>query len=254
MEKQCLIIMPIGDPEGYAQGHFNRVYQYILVPASRLAGFSPSRADDPAASDSPMDILRNIIESEMVVCDLSSKYPNALYAFAIRQSMNLPVTLIHDLKTKLSIEIQALSPLEYDDSLRIDTVQTEIETLTELLKQTFANKGERNNLLSRFDFGSTRTDSNSSAAAIRPDEVIHKEESSLPVISPIPDYVGSPITQQEELDKLKSGDFIFHINYGKGEIRGISKMAKGKVAKIQFESGAKLLVLAPSGIFRKING
>ena len=249
MEKRCLIIMPIGDPEGYAQGHFNRVFQYILVPACRLAGFTPTRADDPAASDTPMDILRNIIECEMVICDLSSKNPNALYAFAIRQSMNLPVKLIHDLKTRLSVEIQAFGPLEYDDSLRIDTVQKEVETLTELLTQAFATKGERNALLSRFDFGSTRADTDSSP----PDETIHKEESSLPVISPLPDYVGKPITQQEELDKLKTGDYIFHINYGKGEVSSVNKMAKERIAKIHFESGSRLLVLAPSGIFRRIN-
>lgn len=246
MDNKCLIIMPEKDPEGYPKGHCDRVYQYILVPACGYAGLTPARANDAAASDSPMDILRNIIESDIVICDLSAKTPNSLYGFAIRQSMGLPVIMIKDAKTRVSAELQVFEPMEYDDSLRIDTVQKEIEALSEILKKTRAAKSDRNPLISRFDFGSV------GGGSAHADEPVHKEESHLPVISPVPSYVGGPITQQEELDKLKAGDFVFHINYGKGEIKSLSKMGKDKMAKIQFESGSKLLVLIPSGIFRKI--
>jgi hypothetical protein len=247
MDNKCLIIMPEKDPEGYPKGHCDRVFQYILVPACGYAGLTPARANDSAASDTPMDILRSIIESDIVICDLSAKTANSLYGFAIRQSMSLPVVMIKDVKTRVSAELQVFEPMEYDDSLRIDTVQKEIETLSELLKKTRASKSDRNPLISRFDFGSV------GGSAAQADEAVHKEESHLPVISPVPSYVGSPITQQEDLDKLKMGDSIFHINYGKGEVKSLSKMGRDKMAKIQFESGTKLLVLIPSGIFRKIN-
>ena len=247
MDNKCLIIMPVTDPDGYAKGHFGRVFQYILVPACRLAGLTPALAGDPAASDTPMDILQQIIECDVVIADLSAKNPHSLYGFAIRHSMNLPVTMIKDVKTRVAAEIQVFEPFEYDDSLRIDTVQKEIETLTELLKKARAAKSERNPLLSRFGFESSGNES-------APEDQVHKDDSHLPVISPVPDYVGNPITKQEELDKLKPGDSIFHISYGKGEVLGLNKMAKDKLAKIQFESGTKLLLLAPTGIFRKING
>jgi len=240
--------MPKTDPEGYAKGHSGRVYQYIVVPACRFAGFSPSRADDPIASDTTMDILKNIIEYEMVICDLSAKFPLALYAFAIRQALNLPVTLMHDAKTRIAVELQAFGTVEYDDSLRIDTVQNEIEALSGLLTHTFANKPERNSLLNRLDIAAAPSESSDT------DNEIQKAESHLPVISPVPDYVGDPILEMEGLDALKAGDAVFHINYGKGEIKSVNKMAKDKVAKIVFDSGSKLLVLVPSGIFRKIKG
>ncbi|HRG79311.1 MAG TPA: hypothetical protein PL167_06855, partial [Cyclobacteriaceae bacterium] len=98
MEKRCFIILPMGDPDGYTPGHFNRVYQYILVPACRLAGFSPLRADGPEL-DSALDIIKTIIESDVTICDISSNNPAALYGFAIRQASSLPVTLLKDLKT-----------------------------------------------------------------------------------------------------------------------------------------------------------
>lgn len=253
MEKKCFIIMPINEPDGYAHGHFNRVYQYIIVPACKLAGFSPIRADDPTRNDPALDILKYFIESDMVICDLSSKNPHALYGFAIRQAINLPVTLIKDLKTQVMFGIQEFGAVEYDESLRIDTVQKEIETLSEVLKISFANKSDTNSVLSRLGIGSTQLFETQKIVEPDQDDTTKNKESHLPVITPLPDFVGDPITQHEEIDKLKVGDFIFHINYGKGEIRTIKKMAKDKISEIHFESGSKILVLVTSGFFRKIN-
>jgi len=84
------------------------------------------------------------------------------------------------------------------------------------------------------------------------DEDSEKKESHLPVISPLPDFVGEPFTQ-EQIDRLKVGDFIWHMNYGKGEIVTMNKKTKDNLVKVQFDSGSKLLVLMTSGIFRKIN-
>jgi len=259
MEKRCFIIMPVGDPDGYAQGHFNRVYQYIIVPACRLAGFSPVRADGPEL-DSALDIIKTIIESDVTICDISSNNSAALYGFAIRQASSLPVTLIKDLKTNTIANIPEFDIVQYDDSLRIDTVQSEIETLSEALKKSLANKAVGDSLISRLNIGTAQSDASNNVETDNiqtspTDTAGHDEaqqkESHLPVISPLPDNVGNPITQ-EEIDWLKVGASIFHMNYGKGEILTISRMAKGRIAKIQFESGAKLLVLETSGIFRKI--
>ncbi len=255
MEKKCFVIMPISDPDGYAQGHFERIYQYIVIPACRQAGFRPIRADDPAASSNAWDIVKNIIECEIAICDLSSKNPNVIYGFAIRQAINLPVTLIKDLKTQIMFNVQEFGLVEYDESLRIDTVQKEIEALSEVLTKNYENRVVINTLLNRFDIGSAQlTETQNISVEPEPinQEEIKKEESHLPVISPLPDYAGDTITEQEDIDKLRVGNFLFHRNYGKGEIKSINKMAKDKMAKIQFESGSKLLVLGTSGIFRKI--
>ncbi len=259
MEKRCFIIMPVGEPDGYAQGHFNRVYQYIIVPACRLAGFNPLRADGPEL-DSALDIIQTIIESDIAICDISANNSAALYGFAIRQASSLPVTLIKDLKTNTIANIPEFDVVQYDESLRIDTVQNEIETLSEALKKSLENKAVGDSLISRLNIGAAHSGASviveadttqTSPTDTTDSEEVQQKESHLPVISPLPDYVGNPITQ-EEIDWLKVGASIFHMNYGKGEILTISKMPKGRIAKIQFESGPKLLVLETSGIFRKV--
>lgn len=253
MEKKCFVIMPTSDPDGYVQGHFNRVYQYIIVPACKSAGFQPIRADDPASNEIGLDIVKTVIDSEIAICDVSAKNSNALYGFAVRQAVNLPVILVRDMKTKTVFDIEEFGGVMYDESLRIDTVEKEIETLAKTLNEIFANK-VTNSLLTRLGIGVAAQPEIVITPFPEPteeDESSKKRESALPRISPLPDYVGDPITQLE-IDSLKIGDAIFHVHYGKGEIKIIRKAGKDKMATIHFGSESKLLVLVPSEVFRKI--
>jgi len=250
MEKKCFVFVPTSDPDGYSKGHFNRVYQYIIVPACKSAGFTPSRADDPAISVAGSEILKTIIDSDIAICDLSTNDINALYGFTIRYAINLPVILLKDTKTNLKFNFREFEAVEYDESLRIDTVQNEIESLSDMLKNTFANKLEVNSLLNRLHIGSPVVPETQNYST--PAESTEKKESQLPIISPLPDYVGDAITKHEEIDKLKAGDFIFHMNYGKGELKTIKKMGNDKFAEVGFESGSKMLILVTTGVIRKI--
>lgn len=250
MEKKCFIILPGSEPEGYAKGHFGRVYQYILVPACRMAGVTPIQVGEPTMNESPLGIVQTMIESDIVLCDLSSNDPHALYGFAIRHALNLPVVLIKDIKTNATANIPEFEIVEYDESLRIDTVQTEVEVLGEALKKTLATKPVPYELLNRLNISSAQSEVPAPEFVPIPLEEPEKK-SHLPFISPLPDYVGEPLTQPQ-IDKLKVGDSFFHMNYGMGEILTINHKTKDILAKIQFESGSKLLVLVPSDIFRKI--
>lgn len=260
MEKRCLVIMPSGDPEGYAQGHFNRVYDYLIVPACRLAGFTPVKVDDiPRTHESPLDIIKGIIECEMAICDLSARNPNVVYGFAVRQVFNLPVTLMKDMKTKNILGTEEFSEVAYDESLRIDTVQKTTDALCQAVKNMFGNKGEINPLLTRLGIGLAQfaktmaVETDLADKLADEDEDTEEKEIPLPIISPLPDYVGDPLTQAD-VDKLKIGDFLFHITRGKGKIASLKNMKKEKLASLQFESGSTILVVGATEYFRRIKG
>lgn len=260
MKMTCFIIMPLSEADGYAKGHFNRVYQYIIMPACRQAGFNPLRAGDSTIPDNALDIINTMCESDIVLCDISTNDTHALYGFAIRQATGLPVILMKDLKTNLSANIPEFAKVEYDESLRIDTVQNEIEILAEALKKAYDTKTVPNQIISQLNIGSPQVEE---APAIAVYTEIPLTSSStedddemkvtpLPIISPLPDYVGEPLTQTD-IDRLKVGDSFFHLNYGKCELLTINHKTKDILAKVKFESGSKLLVLVPNNIFRKIN-
>lgn len=243
MEKTCLVLMPTSDPDGYAQGHFNRVYEYIISPACRTANFSPAMVTEVlAASGEVFDLIKILVEGDLVICDLTSQNENVAYGFAIRKVLNLPVVLVQDLKTqaKVTDEFEALT---YDESLRIDTVQSEVQALTDTITKTYAAKGEDHPILKAVGQRST------TSTADQPKET--SKEKSLPIISPLPDYVGSPFTKTE-IEKLKVGDALFHLSRGRGEITSLKKTGHEILAGIKFESGAAILVLANTDYFRKI--
>ncbi|MHB0864781.1 hypothetical protein ACYCS5_26930 [Paenibacillus sp. SEL3] len=148
VKKSCFIVMPISDAEGYEKGHFGRVYEHIIKPACELAGFEPIRADDVKHTNAIiLDIIKKIIEADMVLCDLSSRNPNVLYELGIRHAFNLPVVLIKDKITPRPFDISALRDVEYDSTLRIDTVNLAIASVGEALRETYEQKGKDTNSL-----------------------------------------------------------------------------------------------------------
>ncbi|WP_347921780.1 hypothetical protein [Pontimicrobium sp. SW4] len=136
-KKSCFVIMPISDSIDYPEGHFSRVYQHLIKPACEQANYEPLRADDVKKTNYiAIDVIRRIIESDMVICDLSSQNPNVLYELGIRQAFDKPVVLIKDSKTKRIFDIQGFRDFEYDGTLRVDSVQKEIKKLNEIITST----------------------------------------------------------------------------------------------------------------------
>lgn len=93
-QKRCFIIMPISDVDGYLKGHFDRVYEYIIAPACQKAGYEVIRADGTAKANVIIaDILKNVLECEMAICDLSARNPNVFYELGFRQAFNKKTVL-----------------------------------------------------------------------------------------------------------------------------------------------------------------
>ncbi len=141
--------MPISDQEGYDKGHFTRVYNHIIKPACENAGFEAIRADDEVKTNYiALDIVKKIIESDLVICDLSSKNPNVLYELGIRQAFNKKVVLIKDRKTPRIFDIQGFRTINYDENLRIDEVQKNVKEISNTIRETFeSSDGEINSFL-----------------------------------------------------------------------------------------------------------
>ncbi|EHO0886432.1 hypothetical protein KH777_001738 [Salmonella enterica] len=136
-EKKCFAIMPIADHPDYDSGHFGRVYNHLIIPACEKAGFKATRADDAKASHMIMfDILKNIVDCDMAICDLSSKNPNVFYELGLRQAFNKKTILITDGKTTTPFDITGFRYVKYDASLRIDTVMNDINEIAAMLTET----------------------------------------------------------------------------------------------------------------------
>ncbi len=115
---ECFVIMPISEIDGYKPGHFNHVFNDILAPACSEAGYDPVRVDQVRQTNLiHLDILQRLIDSPMVLCDLSSRNPNVLFELGLRQAFDKPVVLVQEKGTPKIFDIAPLRYTEYRSGL-----------------------------------------------------------------------------------------------------------------------------------------
>ncbi|ACI50340.1 hypothetical protein Gdia_0546 [Gluconacetobacter diazotrophicus PA1 5] len=140
-EKTCFVVMPISDPDGYEPGHFKRVYDNLIAPACGFAGFKPIRADDVMHTNMiHLDILNQLLEADLVICDLSSRNPNVMFELGIRQAFDKPVVLIQEEGTPRVFDISPIRCVDYPRSLRYDSVVEIQSKISRYMNETFDAK------------------------------------------------------------------------------------------------------------------
>lgn len=113
-ENKCFVMMPFSEPEGYMDGHFNKIYEQIISPAISDAGFIPYRVDENKICDTIIEkIFEAIQDCDMALCDLSGRNPNVLYELGLRQAYDKPVVLIQDERTERIFDVSGISTIEY---------------------------------------------------------------------------------------------------------------------------------------------
>jgi hypothetical protein len=142
--KTCFAIMPISDPENYEQGHFRRVYENLISPAIREAGFEPFRADDNHGTNLiHVEILKDLINSPLAICDLSSRNPNVLFELGIRQAFDKPVVIIQEKGTPAIFDIATIRTINYDRQMRYDNVLNAQEQITKAIQETMSSSPQK---------------------------------------------------------------------------------------------------------------
>jgi hypothetical protein len=139
----CFIIMPIADCDDYPKGHFKHVYDDLIRPACKEAGYNPIRADDVVETNLiHLDILKKLIDSPMAICDLSTRNPNVLFELGIRQAFDKPVVLIQEKGTPKIFDIAPLRYVEYRKERVYHEVIEDQAKITGSLKATRTASGD----------------------------------------------------------------------------------------------------------------
>lgn len=137
--KDCFVIMPIAECEGYEPNHFAHVYNDIIKPAVAKTDYIAMRADEVKETNLiHLDILKKLIDAPIAICDLSTRNPNVLFELGIRQAFDKPVVLIQEKGTPKIFDIAPLRYLEYSKDMRYHEV---IETQNKLCEAINATKG-----------------------------------------------------------------------------------------------------------------
>ena len=138
---ECFVIMPFSDQDGYDPGHFTRVYEDIIVPGCKKAGLLAFRGDSTGKPNIiHIDIVQQLIQAKIAICDLSARNPNVMFELGIRQAFRLPTVLISDLKTPAIFDVAPIRCFRYNSELRYREVLNDQDRLAKVIKETLDSK------------------------------------------------------------------------------------------------------------------
>lgn len=175
----CFVIMPISNQINYEDNHFTLVYEDIIKPSIIDNNMNPIRADETKNTNLiQLDILKNIIQSPIAICDMSSKNPNVFYELGMRQAFDLPTVLLIDDETKVPFDISGLRYVTYKKNMSYRNVKTAIASLTSALKETYIKKDDKteiNSLIRLMDLTTAKIETSNISKSERL-ELLHELE------------------------------------------------------------------------------
>ena len=162
MEKQtCFIIMPLSMPDGLLSmynddsKHFIHILENLFVPIVDKCGFDVIKPIAEGSEIIHSKIIDNLINADLVVCDISISNPNVFFELGIRTALNKQVCIVKDEKTiKIPFDASIINVLTYDSSLPAWKYDSEKNNMEEHIKSAMA-QGGKNALWSVFGAGLT---------------------------------------------------------------------------------------------------
>jgi hypothetical protein len=155
--KACFVIMPISTPSQAAdtykgdQEHFRHVLDHLFIPSIKAAGFEPI---PPKATGSDLiqaEIIKNLSQADLVLCDMSNLNPNVFFEFGIRTALDKPVALVVDDKTmQIPFDTSIIQFHRYRGALDVWHIEEEIKQLVEHLRTSCERSNNRNSLWKYF--------------------------------------------------------------------------------------------------------
>lgn len=149
---KCFIIMPISTPKSLLpeyrgdSNHFIHVLDHLFVPAIEKAGFKPIRPKVEGAEVIHAKIIKNIEQSEMVLCDMSALNPNVFFELGIRTAVDKPACMIvDDITRDVPFDTSIVNYHTYKSHLDPWELSDEIDSLSSHIHAA-KEAGERNPL------------------------------------------------------------------------------------------------------------
>lgn len=114
-EKVCFVISPIGEEGSETRERSDRVYEDVIKEVVDEFGYVCKRADDieePGLITN--QIITHIVESELVVADLTEKNPNVFYELAVRHAHRKPVIQLINRNESIPFDVSAQRTIKID--------------------------------------------------------------------------------------------------------------------------------------------
>jgi hypothetical protein len=230
----CFIISPIGDNESEVRKRSDKVLKHIITPSVEPFGYDVIRADkisEPGIITT--QIIQYIVDSALVVADLTDRNPNVFYELALRHAIRKPLVQMIKKGETVPFDVAATRIIHFDiqDLDSVDQAKTEIANQ---IKAIELGKNEADNPISvSLDLKMLKESANPEQRSLA--DVVEALADLRGVVTSIdkrinnPDGLISPEFFEKYINKMRkmgSPDFMMYSKELRFEMREITERLK----------------------------
>ncbi|WP_299214088.1 hypothetical protein [uncultured Dokdonia sp.] len=114
-EDNCFIICPIGSENSTERKHSDKLLNHVFKPVLDANQYNTIRADQVAKVGLiTTQIINLILDSELVIADLTDQNPNVFYELALRHATNKPYIQVITKGQKIPFDLSGIRTVEID--------------------------------------------------------------------------------------------------------------------------------------------
>lgn len=116
-DNACFVISPIGGPESATRERADHVFEYVIEEALDNFEYNAIRADHIAEPGIiTNDVIEYIVESPLVIADLTDSNANVFYELAIRHAYEKPTIQIIEEGEDIPFDLASTRTITFDHS------------------------------------------------------------------------------------------------------------------------------------------
>lgn len=146
----CFVILPFTERhEGHVAGFFDEVLRQLIVPAAKECGFRVRTAKKTGSDVIQRTIVRNLLEADLVVADLTEHNPNVMFELGLRMAQEKPVAILKAEGTGPLFDVDHMIRVySYSPCLWPSTVETDRPNIRDHIKGTWDDRNSGDSYLS----------------------------------------------------------------------------------------------------------
>lgn len=114
-DQTCFVISPIGGEGTEIRTRSDKVFNHIIDPVVKEYGYKPERSDhiaEPGIITS--QVIERVVESPLVIADLTGSNPNVFYELAVRHTIQKPVIQLISTEDKIPFDVSGTRLIKLD--------------------------------------------------------------------------------------------------------------------------------------------
>lgn len=136
--KKCFVISRIGSKNTDERKKADQVLKHLIKPCFNEEEYEVVRADQESSPNQiSKAIIKNIIEADIVVADLTGYNPNVFYELAVRHTIGKPVIQLIEEKNDIPFDISNVRTIFYN--LDLDGVERAKSDLKKFIQSAIDN-------------------------------------------------------------------------------------------------------------------